>query len=215
MNHENLKEDIEQNCRFCNPPDKERIIYETDNFYVMLSLGPIVEGYLLIVTKEHISTCAFIEHEEEFDSLASKIREILTAEYGGCLFYEHGRAGTCLTFSEGSKHCYHAHMHCLPLNIELNKKMNKKFLKVSTKDWNTFRKIIHEYNEPYLFVDDGEKIVHFVVQEDIRRQYLRYLTAMEIGKENLWDWINEQGWDKIKSAKIKLKPHFDALYKKI
>ena len=51
---EDLKFQIESGCRFCNPPEKERILMETDNFYVMVSLGPIVEGYLLIVAKKHM-----------------------------------------------------------------------------------------------------------------------------------------------------------------
>lgn len=38
---------LEETCRFCYPPEKERILYATENFYVMASLGPIVEGYLL------------------------------------------------------------------------------------------------------------------------------------------------------------------------
>lgn len=42
---------LEETCRFCYPPEKERILYTTENFYVMASLGPIVEGYLLIVSK--------------------------------------------------------------------------------------------------------------------------------------------------------------------
>lgn len=42
---------LEETCRFCYPPEKERILYATENFYVMASLGPIVEGYLLIVSK--------------------------------------------------------------------------------------------------------------------------------------------------------------------
>jgi len=37
----------------------------------MVSLGPIVEGYLLIVTKEHIGACLHIpeEYYEEFIDL--------------------------------------------------------------------------------------------------------------------------------------------------
>lgn len=51
---------LEETCRFCYPPEKERILYATENFYVMASLGPIVEGYLLIVSKKHIPACANI-----------------------------------------------------------------------------------------------------------------------------------------------------------
>ena len=59
---------LEETCRFCYPPEKERILYATENFYVMASLGPIVEGYLLIVSKKHIPA---ITAEQEFDALST------------------------------------------------------------------------------------------------------------------------------------------------
>ena len=72
---DNLKEEINNSCRFCLRPDKERILYETNNFYVLVSLGPIVEGYLLIVTKAHIGACLNIPKEllPEFILLKEKV----------------------------------------------------------------------------------------------------------------------------------------------
>ncbi len=213
MEQKELEKDIELYCRFCNPPDHERIVYETSNFYVMLSLGPIVEGYLLICSKEHFDCCGKIDSSlaQEFDELAELIRQILIKAYGHCIFYEHGRAGSCMTFSEGSKHCYHAHMHCVPVKLELNKLMDKNFLPIKHNNWNDFRRSNSQYNEPYLFVDDGNKVSHLVVKEDIRRQYLRHLVAQAIGSENLWNWVENQRPDVIKSGREKLKPYFDSL----
>lgn len=213
MNAKELKKDIEQHCRFCNPPDRERIIYETPNFYVMLSLGPIVEGYLLICSKDHFDCCGKIDlvHAKEFDELAELVRHILIKAYGYCIFYEHGRAGSCMTFSEGSKHCYHAHMHCVPIDLELNHLMDKNFLKIKHNNWDDFRNSNSKYNEPYLFVDDGNKVSHLVVKQDIRRQYLRHLVSKSIGAENLWNWVENQRQDVIKSGRDKLKPYFDSL----
>ncbi len=213
MKPKELEKDIELYCRFCNPPDKERIVYETSNFYVMLSLGPIVEGYLLICSKEHFDCCGKIDTilAKEFDELAELVRQILIKAYGHCIFYEHGRAGSCMTFSEGSKHCYHAHMHCVPVNLELNNLMDKNFLPIKHDNWNDFRKSNSQYNEPYLFVDDGNKVSHLVVKEDIRRQYLRHLVAKSTGAENLWNWVENQRLDVIMSGREKLKPFFDSL----
>src|SRR5687767_6720535 len=108
-----LEEQMIKECRFCNPPDKDRILYETDNFYIMLSLGPIVEGYTLLVSKQHIDSCANVPYEllSEFDMLYHKTKNILATEFGSCIAYEHGRAGTCMIPMENSKHCFHAHMH--------------------------------------------------------------------------------------------------------
>lgn len=208
-----LEKDIEQHCRFCTTPDKERIIYETSNFYVMLSLGPIVEGYLLICSKQHFDCCGKIDSAlaKEFDEVAELVRQILIKAYGYCIFYEHGRAGSCMTFSEGSKHCYHAHMHCVPVDLKLNHFMDKNFIKIKHNNWFDFRNSNSQYNEPYLFVDDGDKISHLVVKQDIRRQYLRHLVSKSIGAENLWNWVENQRRDVIESGREKLKPYFDSI----
>src|SRR5947209_721480 len=99
MHWYNNKE-ILKDCRFCVPPQKERILYETDNFYVMLSLGAFVEGYVLINSKTHEDCCAAFDDKmgPEFDELFQKTKAILLKSYGACLCFEHGRAGACLQF---------------------------------------------------------------------------------------------------------------------
>jgi diadenosine tetraphosphate (Ap4A) HIT family hydrolase len=122
----NLQDQINQSCRFCTQPEKERILFETENFYVMVSLGPIVEGYLLIVTKQHIGACFNIPPNiiTEFLELKDLVRRILISHYGSCIFFEHGKVGSSLKFNYSNKHCYHAHLHCVPVSISMMLKMN-------------------------------------------------------------------------------------------
>lgn len=113
---------MEEICRFCYPPEKERILYTTEHFYVMVSLGPIVEGYLLIISKEHIGACLHLPEDywDEFKALKDKVKDILTRVYGGCIFYEHGKTGSCILEGLDHIHCYHAHLHCIPARVSLN-----------------------------------------------------------------------------------------------
>ncbi|WP_178988501.1 HIT domain-containing protein [Winogradskyella schleiferi] len=213
MKVEDLKKDIEEHCRFCNPPDKSRILFETKNFYVMLSLGPIVEGYLLINSKEHIESCSLLSESlsEEFEFVTLVVKNILIETYGGCIFYEHGRTGSCLTFTDANKHCYHAHMHCVPVNINISESIKGTLLPIICDTWEDFRIKAKEYNEPYLFIeDDGIKKIYFVIKE-VRRQYIRYLVSQKIDNKDSWNWVEYQGWDKIESAKIKLLPFFNKI----
>lgn len=211
-----LENDIQLQCRFCNPPDKERILFETDNFYIMLSLGPIVEGYLLINSKQHIDCCGALHENSslEFDYLANEVKRILSTIYGGCVFYEHGRAGSCLQFSEASQHCFHAHMHCVPVNIKLNNLIENSQPPINVDSWSDFRSKYRNNPQPYLFVDDGQKEIHYINRE-IRKQYLRYLISREVGEPELWDWVNHQGLERIQNAKTKLVPFFASLPKYI
>ncbi|PWG79283.1 HIT family protein [Pararcticibacter amylolyticus] len=205
-----LEEQIIRTCRFCDPPDNERILYQTDNFYVMLSLGPIVEGYCLVISKDHVSCCAGIskDQQNEFIELYDKVKSILTDVYGHCICYEHGRAGACLIPIEGSKHCYHAHMHFVPVSLDLNRIVELEYDPTRIQGFDNFFRIYDDCGRPpYLYIDDGESNF-YVIKEQLRRQYLRYKTASFLGKRHLWNWIEHQGWEIIKSGFGVLSPHF-------
>lgn len=207
---DNLKSQIEEFCRFCNPPEKDRILYETSNFYVMLSLGPIVEGYLLIISKKHIECCGAIDMTlgKEFDDLAMYVKGVLQTEYGGCLFYEHGQAGSCLDpMGSDRSHCFHAHLHCIPSNIKLNLTLEAEFSPINIDTFSDFRFNYQIYPTPYFFVDDGRKNMYHINKE-VRSQYLRFHLAKELGEEKLWNWVEYQGWERIKSARERLKKYF-------
>lgn len=204
-----LQMKISETCRFCTPPEKERILYESENFYVMVSLGPIIEGYLLIVTKKHIGSCLNlpVEYLVEFLEVKSLVKEVLIENYGSCIFYEHGKIGSSLKFNNSSQHCYHAHMHCVPVKINMNEIVNKDF------EYNYFTsfKDAHEKLckiEKYLYIEDGSLNVYTPTQ-NIRKQYLRWILSILIGKEDKWNWIENQNWNIIYETIKRLKPYFN------
>ena len=208
-NIDNLQEQLEAACRFCNPPEPERILYETDNFYVMVSLGPIIEGYLLIVTKEHIGACLNIPDNlfEEFLFIKKKVKRVLLNVYGACLFFEHGKIGTSLTMGEDHKHCLHAHLHCIPTNFQLNKVVGQDFASHLFETMNECYESMKGIDK-YLFIED-EVIKTYVPEFKIRKQYLRYKLALSLNHKDRWDWVQNQNWDLINKTIIRLKPCFN------
>jgi len=209
-----LDRQILEYCRFCNPQEKERILYESDNFYLMLSLGPIVEGYCLLISKEHYSCCAAISSGliAEFKEIYLKVKSILIEEYGSCICYEHGRAGACLIPMEGNKHCFHAHMHFVPMATDLNYLVQRDYDEVTLDSLDSFFEVYTTNNsKPYLYVEDSNSKNIYFIDTVIRRQYLRHKAAVSIEKENLWNWIEHQGWDSINSALKVLPRHFKKL----
>ena len=205
---DNLSEQILQKCRFCNPPERERILWESENFYVMVSLGPIVEGYLLIVTKSHIGACLNIPEDllPEFLLVKEKVKAILTNVYGGCMFYEHGKAGSSLLI-DGHIHCYHAHLHCFPLNDYLHSDIS---IDYAPHIFESFEEA-HMNNkgiDKYLLVED-DNIYVYQPSDKPRSQYLRYKLACHIGYPERWYWVNNQNWEMIDNTVNRLKPYFD------
>lgn len=71
-----------------------RILFETENFLVFPTLGQIVEGYLLIASKEHYLNIGEIPLElyPELEKLQHKVRKVLEDNYYTPLFFEHGPA---------------------------------------------------------------------------------------------------------------------------
>lgn len=203
-----LTSQIEATCRFCNPPEKERILYESDNYYIMVSLGAFVEGYLLIVTKKHVGASFNIpkEYLDEFLELKKMVSHILEEVYGYVLFYEHGKAGSSLTFENSSKHCYHTHLHCIPSNIQLNQDISKE---LQYKSYKSFEEAYEDNTntDKYLYVEDN--VVHVYKSDStLRKQYLRYKLSTALKIENEWDWIKFQNWDNINKTITILKPYF-------
>lgn len=205
---EDLGCQMEEICRFCLPPEKERIIYTTENFYVMVSLGPIVEGYLLIISKEHIGACLHlpVEYMEEFCSLKDRVYNILMEVYGACIFYEHGKLGSCVSEGEEHIHCFHAHLHCIPAKVDLNFIIEQEMTGQRYQSFSDCYGEMKDVNK-YLYVED-ESIMTYQPQGKLRRQYLRYKLAEAQGLTNRWDWVKNQNWPLIEQSITKLKPYF-------
>ncbi len=96
---------------------KSRILFQSGEFVVIPSLGQIVEGHLLIVPNRHFAALgdmsdAFVG---ELGILCRNVRSILKAEYGSCIFFEHGTR--CV--DAGGCGVYHAHLHAVPFPAAL------------------------------------------------------------------------------------------------
>lgn len=204
-------------CRFCylDANRKNRILYTTDNFYVLLARGPICEGYLLLISKKHYASSADIPKEmmDEFLNLKERIKRILIKEYGSCMFYEHGRIPICLNLfdnkdSEHSGHCYHMHMHAVPTSISLKDEISKDFDSISIKEISDFD---HNTIKEYLFYEERGKKYIFIVNSKPRSQYLRFLLAKKIGNERLANWEKFPRRRTIEKAKKRMKKYFEGM----
>src|SRR5665647_1499292 len=90
-------------------------LFETENFKVVPSLGAMIEGWLLIIPKEHFLSFAYIESDqfEEFEALQTEVVRILKDIY---------KTNVCV-FENGAINCKslvgcgvdYAHMHYVPL----------------------------------------------------------------------------------------------------
>ena len=96
-------------------------LYETEHFAVIPSLGSIVEGWLLIIPKEHYLSYGYIESQallDELKKLIDYVGGIVKQVYGDYVIFENG--AYCSNKLVGCGVDY-AHIHIVPIKIDLIK----------------------------------------------------------------------------------------------
>jgi diadenosine tetraphosphate (Ap4A) HIT family hydrolase len=99
-------------CAFCNPGEVEHVLYESEHFRIAADHAPLVEGHLLIISKDHYTCYGDVPASLDDELLAMKnvVRQFFTRFYDPPVFWEHGIFRQTV---------FHAHLHCFPWgNVE-------------------------------------------------------------------------------------------------
>lgn len=115
-----------ESCFFCNP-DITRIITLANDFYVILGLGPIKEGYVILASRQHYRSTFDLPEEtlHEFEGLRRRLIQVVKDEYGACVITEHGRISSCTADEDAhEEHCFHAHELLFPVDVHLERTRN-------------------------------------------------------------------------------------------
>jgi len=172
----------------------------------MPTLGPLVEGHLLILPKKHYFSYACISRLEykEFNYVKMVVKNLLTNVYYRPIFFEHGSMSKTL---KGGSAYDHAHMHVIPLSIgiDINKELSHLGFaprKISFMEELTGQK---ERCMPYLFFEDqnAEKTICDALA--VESQFIRKLLATRIGKHKNMYWQQDLNIELIASTLKKLK----------
>lgn len=174
----------------------------------MLSLGPIVEGYTLLLARQHISCCAAIEPAvlPEFLILLKAIEQAQVEIYGSTTFFEHGRTGSCLPTAEGEDHCLHAHLHVVPTSYRVDLDIRDEYGGRVLRDWD---EVLASYvctPTPYLLADNGHSGIRVANVNTVPKQYLRTCLATGVGDPDLADYVAFRGQGLIQQAKDRYAP---------
>lgn len=106
-----LEQDIREHCPHCDPASQAFLdaLEETANFRVVCDHHPLVEGHILIIPKQHLSSAGEYPGPvfQEFLSLYGKTSEFIRQNYGTVSGFEHGKIGQTV---------FHSHVHLLPFD---------------------------------------------------------------------------------------------------
>lgn len=174
-------------CPFCNI-DKNKIentiLEEFKYFYITPSLGSLVDGYILIISKRHVNSMSELEKEEmeEYKFIVDEYREIFKSIYKKHpIVFEHGTPNKESEMKASS--IVHAHTHIVNHNYINEKDMicNLNFKKINS--LNDFR-----VKDNYLFYIGPKNQMYISQKFDSISQIMRIEIAKDLGDENIYDW---------------------------
>jgi len=103
------------------------LLYQNKNFISIVDLGSMIEGYALIICKNHINSMGELTEKEfdDFNDIQNYVRKGLKKIYNkDCICFEHGSGRN--NQSEAASSVKHAHFHMVAIdkfNDELHKKI--------------------------------------------------------------------------------------------
>jgi ATP adenylyltransferase len=187
-------------CRFCSAltlgpgarPFSEVPILETDRFVVWPSLGGFIEGWVLILPKEHVLSVAACPREwlDELRGLAATVVRRVESAYGEAAIFEHGPVARATLTGCGIDH---AHLHVVPTSVDLIA-AGAQFVPLDL-HWETIdgledlRDLVALRDEPYLYVRQFE-VERVAFAPDLPSQYMRQALA-GAAQRSRFDWKDD------------------------
>jgi diadenosine tetraphosphate (Ap4A) HIT family hydrolase len=163
----------------------DSIIFETEHFVVLPSLGSLVTGWLLVLPKTPLCRIADLNNEcrHEFEVLVHHCIDQAEREFGQAFVFEHGG-------NQGSKiSCGvdQAHLHIVPLDFDL-----LRLAKQSTPQSCVSQDgLVFPYDicgrDEYWYVSDQKQTAAITVTEP-QSQWFRKLIARQTGQDNKWNY---------------------------
>lgn len=202
----NFKEVLSEFVPFSN-----RIIFSSDKFFCVPSLGQIVEGYCLIFPYREVLNLSILNSYEKQDLLKMlyKVNQVLSEKYGPTIIFEHGANAAKCKVGCGVDV---AHLHIVP-NFKLENvidKLDSKYQRTSfhnnLMEWlDKLSPLKRPYimsgspNGPIIMYDYGEKRESQVIR--------KILASMAPGHPE-WDWrvsgIEERLWRTLDTVRTSL-----------
>ncbi len=191
-------------CIFCdidNNKVENTIIDETNKFYILPSIGALVDGYVLVVSKRHLNSMSELTKSEmnEYKFIIEKYRNLFKNIYGKFpIVFEHG--SPLLDSDMKANSVVHAHTHIVNHQyIDENAIIKKLNLATIDKINNISN------NKNYIMYMNSNGSCYVTYNFEPISQMMRKLIAKDLGFENKFDWKKEMFLNNINSTIEKLK----------
>jgi len=176
-------------CFLCEP-DQALVYAEAPLSFALCGLGPIVDGYSVVATRDHTLSCADAAlTNDELTRFTESVRATLILRYGSCLMTEHGRLPVCTRPSGTEEHCFHGHFLLFPASPDIAKSAKLHFAQTYTaSSLDAALEIARDQTEYFLLSPSPAEFCVMTRPVNLIRQFARYMVAEAIGCPDRADW---------------------------
>ena len=164
-------------------------LVQSANFRVLVSLGALVEGWVLLVPNEHFLSMGAVPSRliPELQTLKKRVCERLTSIYGPICAFEHGPAKARRNVGCGVDH---AHLHLVPIAFDLATAAAP-YLPQNSR-WERADQALCEAaardGEDYIYIEQPINRARILRHQDLGSQILRRAIAAHIGISDDFNW---------------------------
>lgn len=206
-------------CRLCKIVTNDKnareindtLIDETENFEWVPGLGAFIEGYSLIVCKQHVLNTGSLNEDviEELETFIMKIKTTLNLIYNSqSIVFEHGTMGG---YNNSGCCIEHHHIHVFPLNVpHIPVFLSSNFeILAPIKNMKKLKQFNNE-KRPYIYYATSLGIQYVFDAPILPRQYMRQIVATMAECPTDWDWREKPFMNNIITFISKLKKFKDS-----
>lgn len=187
-----------------------RIVYRDRDFTVLPMVGPMVEGYLLIIPTRHSMSFAHLDESlyPKLHRLKEIVSAVLTQKYQTPVFFEHGamsatmRAGCCSD---------HAHIHAVPIAVDVKDDFHQMGFEPRELSSLSELKLQHNRQMSYLYYENQEGKAIVMDAPVAPSQFIRQRIAAKLDWGDRWDWRRYKNVEMMRATVETLRPVFDQL----
>lgn len=165
----------------------QTILYTTENFSIIPSLGAINKSHILIVPHQHLLSFASVsqEHSDELYFIKEKLQKYNVDCSGQpLLFFEHG---TGVTQNNSGACVEHAHLHGI---FEIEGFHSAILSEVEMANLSNHKELHSraDIQNGYVYYEDSSKTCWLANNPDVPSQYFRFCYARISNSELEWNW---------------------------
>lgn len=215
-------------CAYCRylagyPADNERTVYNSENFFVLPTVGQFITGYLLIIPYNHIMSNAELNTDlllGEFNDVLHDIEYLLKLTYNASnvLVWENGSGNGGIGKAKDS--IVHSHVHVCPSTLtseEIERMSGFPFEKITLEELKNYQEhsylLIRTPDYSYWKINNNPNLY-------IPRQYVRQLVAEEYHLPGeSWNWrthhFSEKMYQTVEDIKLALQQNWNTIPERI